>query len=288
MPSDIKVSISGNIENWGDGGEIGGDVPTYIDFAEYDGYFIYKNEKYTTVKISDGSVWMSQSMRYVPEGYTVSSDPAAESHIWAPYTIVSGVPTPSTDAEFVSKKGYLYDYQAIFGEEITVDNAASFEGKQGICPNGWHVPTRSEYLALCGYSAKGVNDEAAITKDDALLWDTAAGYGSVKKAKELGWNPELVGYRQVTKFGATGQYLKNAIAAANTNDETLAGSPAITYFASSTFNKANYDSKEPTKLNTLQYFGMMTTFTSQYKDGRLSMAFVHSGCGMTLRCVKNK
>ena len=38
MPSDIKVSISGNIENWGDGGEIGGDVPTYIDFAEYDGY----------------------------------------------------------------------------------------------------------------------------------------------------------------------------------------------------------------------------------------------------------
>ena len=288
MPSDIKVSISGNIENWGDGGEIGGDVPTYIDFAEYDGYFIYKNEKYTTVKMSDGSVWMSQSMRYVPEGYTVSSDPAAESHIWAPYTIVNGVPTPSTDADFVNKKGYLYDYQAIFGEEITVDNAASFEGKQGICPNGWHVPTRSEYLALCGYSAKGVNDEAAITKDDALLWDTAAGYGSVKKANELGWNMELVGYRQVTKFGATGQYLKNAIAAANTNDAALAGSPAITYIASSTFNKANYDSKEPTKLNTLQYFGMMTTFTSQYKDGRLSLAFVHSGCGMTLRCVKNK
>lgn len=271
MPSDIKVSISGNIENWGDGGEIGGDVPTYIDFAEY-----------------DGSVWMSQSMRYVPEGYSVSSDPAAESHIWAPYTIVSGVPTPSTDADFVGKKGYLYDYQAIFGEEITVDNAASFEGKQGICPNGWHVPTRNEYLALCGSSVKGVNDEAAITKDDALLWDTAAGYGSVKKAKELGWNPELVGYRQVTKFGATGQYFKNAIAAANTNDEALAGNPSITYFASSTFNKANYDSKEPTKLNTLQYFGMMTTFNGTYKDGRLSMSFVHSGCGMTLRCVKNK
>lgn len=288
LPADIKVSISGEIEGWGNGGEIGGDVPAYIDFAEYDGYFIYKNEKYTTAKMSDGSVWMTQSMRYVPEGYTVSTDPKVEAHIWAPYTIVGGVPTPSTEAEFIEKKGYLYDYQAIFGEEITAENAGSFEGKQGICPNGWHVPTRAEYIDLCGYSGKGVNDESVITKEDALFWDATAGYGSVKKAKELGWNPELVGYRQITKFGATGQYLKTAIAAKNTNDETLAGLPAITYFASSTFNKANYDSTDPSKLNTLQYFGMMTTYTGQYKDGRLSMSFVHSGCGMTLRCVKNK
>lgn len=288
LPADIKVSISGEIEGWGNGGEIGGDVPAYIDFAEYDGYFIYKNEKYTTAKMSDGSVWMTQSMRYVPEGYTVSTDPKVEAHIWAPYSIVGGVPTPSTEAEFVEKKGYLYDYQAIFGQEITADNAGSFEGKQGICPNGWHVPTRAEYIDLCGYSVKGINDEAFITKEDALFWDATAGYGSVKTARGLGWNPELVGYRQSTKFGATGTYLKNAIAAANTNDETLVGSPAITYFASSTFNKANYDSKEPTKLNTLQYFGMMTTYTGTYKDGRLSMSFVHSGCGMTLRCVKNK
>lgn len=286
LPADIKVSISGEIEGWGNGGEIGGDVPAYIDFAEYDGYFIYKNEKYTTAKMSDGSVWMTQSMRYVPEGYTVSSDPAVASHIWAPYTIAGGVPTPSTEAELIEKNGYLYDYQAIFGEEITADNAGSFEGKQGICPNGWHVPTRAEYIDLCGASAKGVNDEAAITKDDALFWDATAGYGSIKKANELGWSMEPIGYRMVAKFGATGQYMKAVISAAS--DETLIGSPSMTFFASSTFNKANYDSKDPTTLNTLQYFGMMTTINGTYKDGRLSMAFVHSGCGITLRCVKNK
>lgn len=287
MPSDIKVSISGNIENWGDGGEIGGDVPTYIDFAEYGGYFIYKNEKYTTVKMSDGSVWMSQSMRYVPEGYTVSTDPKENAHIWAPYTLVDGAAVPSTEEELVNKIGYFYDYQAIFGEEITAENAGSFEGKQGICPNGWHVPTRAEYIDLCGYSGKGVNDQAAITKEDAVFWD--AGYGSVKKANELGWNVVLSGCRMKSGFSATGDYQVRTIAAANTNDQSLVGSVALTYWASSTFNKANTKTTDGVvEYTNFQFFGMMTTYTGQYKDGRLSMSFVHSETGSQLRCVKNK
>lgn len=287
MPSDIKVSISGNIENWGDGGEIGGDVPTYIDFAEYDGYFIYKNEKYTTVKMSDGSVWMSQSMRYVPEGYTVSTDPKENAHIWAPYTLVDGAAVPSTEEELVNKIGYFYDYQAIFGKEITAENAGSFEGKQGICPNGWHVPTRAEYIDLCGYSGKGVNDQAAITKEDAVFWD--AGYGSVKKANELGWNVVLSGCRMKSGFSATGDYQVRTIAAANTNDQSLVGSVALTYWASSTFNKANTKTTDGVvEYTNFQFFGMMTTYTGQYKDGRLSMSFVHSETGSQLRCVKNK
>lgn len=288
LPADIKVSISGEIEGWGNGGEIGGDVPAYIDFAEYDGYFIYKNEKYTTAKMSDGSVWMTQSMRYVPEGYTVSSDPKEAAHIWAPYTIVGGVPTPSTEAELIEKNGYLYDYQAIFGEEITADNAGSFEGKQGICPNGWHVPTRAEYIALCGYSNKGANDDATITDENALFWDKDAKYGSVKKSNELGWNFVLAGNRQKANFSATGVYSKVSIASANTNDASFAGSPAVTYMASSTLNKASYSTSDPNVLSNIQFFGMMTTFTGQYKDGRLSMSFVHIENGISLRCVKNK
>ena len=288
LPSDIKVSISGDIENWGDGGVIGGDVPTYIDFAEYDGYFIYKNEKYTTVKLSDGSVWMSQPMRYVPDGYTVSTNPVEASHIWAPYTMVNSTATPSTEEAVVEKQGYLYDWQAIFGSEITVDNAASFEGKQGICPNGWHVPTRAEFIALCGYSVKGVNDDAIITDESAVLWDKAAGYGSVKQANALGWNQVFSGYRQKNNFSAAGSYMKTTVAAANTNDASFAGMPAITYYASSTFNKANYSTGDNPQLTTMQFFGMMTTFTNNYKDGRLSMAFVHDECGVQLRCIKDK
>lgn len=289
LPADIKVSISGEIEGWGNGGEIGGDVPAYIDFAEYDGYFIYKNEKYTTAKMSDGSVWMTQSMRYVPEGYTVSSDPKEAAHIWAPYTLVDGKAVTSTEEELLNKTGYFYDYQAIFGEEITADNAGSFEGKQGICPNGWHVPTRTEFIALCGYSNKGANDTAPITDENAVLWDKTAGYGSVKKANELGWNVVLSGCRMKSGFSATGEYHVRTISEANTNDQSLVGSVALTYWASSTFNKANTKTTNGVvEYTNFQFFGMMTTYTGQYKDGRLSMSFIHSETGSQLRCVKNK
>ena len=283
LPSDIKVSISGNIEDWTDKGEIAPDVPTYIDFAEYDGYFVYKNEKYTTKTFSDGTTWMTQPMRYIPEGYTVSTDPTADdAHIWAPYTIVDGVPTPSTDAALVNSNGYLYDQQAIFGEDVTKDNAASFEGAQGICPNGWHVPTRGEYLKLCGYSNKAAGESAPTTDETALLWDSETGYGSIKKANELGWNFVFSGYRQKNNYSATPQYFKSTIAEDKTNDKSFAGLPSMTYCATSTVYKYN-DTASP----SLQFFGLMTTFTATYLDGRLSLAYVHEECGQQLRCIKD-
>ena len=288
LPSDIKVTISGSIENWNDEGVIGQETPSYTDFAEYDGYFIYKNEKYTTVTLSDGTTWMSQPMRYVPDGYTVSTDPTAtDAHIWAPYTIVSSTATPSTESSLVESNGYLYDFSAIFGTDITVDNAASFEGKQGICPTGWHVPTRAEFINLCGYSNKAADETEAVTNNNAVLWDKTAGYGSVKQANTLGWNHVCSGFRQKISYSVAGSYSKAAIAAANTNDATLAGLPSLSYYASSTFYKANHSSTEPTTLNSIQYFTMMTTFTSAYKDGRLSVAFAHVESGVQLRCVKN-
>ena len=284
LPDDLSVSISGEIANWEDGGEIAPDVPTYIDFAEYDGYFIYKNEKYTTVTFSDGSVWMSQPMRYVPDGYTVSTDPAAtDVHIWAPYTIVDGTATASSDETVIARQGYLYDCQAIFGQEVTKDNASTFEGAQGICPNGWHVPTRAEYIALCGYSNKADGETEAVTDTTALFWDADAKYGSIKQANALGWNFVLTGNRMKSNYSAAGKYLNTAITEAKTNDQTLVGQPAITYCATSTLYKYN-DTTSP----SLQFFALGTTFNTTYPDGRLLLMYAHCECGMQLRCVKNK
>ncbi len=284
LPGDLSVSISGDIANWEDAGEIAPDVPTYVDFAEYDGYFVYKNEKYTTVTLSDGTVWMSQPMRYVPDGYTVSTDPAAtDVHIWAPYTIVEGVATASSDQTLISSHGYLYDCQAIFGQEITQDNASTFEGAQGICPNGWHVPTRTEYIALCGYSNKADGETVAVTDENAIFWDADVKYGSVKQANALGWNFVLTGCRMKTNYSKAGQYQQNAVTEGKASDETLIGQPAITYCATSTFYKYN-----ATASPSLQFFALGTTFTTTYPDGRLSVMFAHCECGMQLRCVKNK
>lgn len=278
LPADIKVTLSGEIENWTDEGEIGTDKPTYIDFAEYDGYFIYKNERYNTVTLSNGSVWMAQPMRYVPEGYEVSTDPAT-GHIWAPYTVVDGVAVPSTDKALVESNGYLYDMLAILGTtEITDENAATFEGAQGICPNGWHVPTRAEFIALCGYSNKAAGESAAVTDNTAVFYDATYNGGKITAMNEAGWNVALAGWMSKTGFTATPKYFTTQISVSGA-PEAFLGNPSMTYFASSTYYKTN--------TSNMQYFAAATTFNATYPEGRFSLMFQHYEAGSQLRCVKN-
>ncbi len=79
------------------------------------------------------------------------------SHIWYPYELVTidGTLTAKAlqDEASIKELGYLYDFQAALGgKEITDSNLTSFEGAQGICPKGWHIPTRLEYFNLVGNS----------------------------------------------------------------------------------------------------------------------------------------
>lgn len=52
-----------------------------------------------------------------------------------------------TDAQ-VAKFGYLYDWAAAVGVEYGKDNYYSTGNRQGICPNGWHIPTVEEFDEL--------------------------------------------------------------------------------------------------------------------------------------------
>lgn len=52
----------------------------------------------------------------------------------------------------VNTLGYLYNWEAAVG---TLDYTSSFSSRrQGICPNGWHVPTDEEYRTLFNYVGK--------------------------------------------------------------------------------------------------------------------------------------
>lgn len=284
LPADIKVSISGEIEGWGNGGEIGGDVPAYIDFAEYDGYFIYKNEKYTTAKMSDGSVWMTQSMRYVPEGYTVSSDIADKTaHIWAPYKVLADKTGEFENVESaINERGYLYDLAAAFGvSEITEANASSFEGKQGICPNGWHVPTYADYFALCG-AANGATDNA-----DALFYDAAYKGGKITSWDAAGMNFTFSGFLSKNTFTADRKFTTVLTADNNCSVEAYKGKIAMNYLISSSFHAVGKASGSDV-VTSLKFWGVMSTFTKNYKEGRLSLGDVQSEAAAQLRCVKNK
>ena len=174
LPDNIIVTLSGEIENWTDEGEIKGD-DSEVPFEEHDGYFIYDGITYNTVTLSNGTTWMAEPLRYVPDGYTPSSDPAADSHIWYPYELVTvdGTLTAKAlqDEASIKQYGYLYDiHAALSGKAVTPENCYDFEGAQGICPKGWHIPTRAEYFSLVGNSTKDADGNSLVWKTEKTLF----------------------------------------------------------------------------------------------------------------------
>ena len=296
--SGLDIKLSGEIEDWDDKGDIPGDEGGQgAAFEEHlsENYFMYDGVKYNTVKLSNGQIWMAQPMRYVPKGYTVSADPKEESHIWYPYTFVNeGAPAAMkakdvkalTDDASVEKYGYLYDFYAAANiKEINTENMKSFEGVQGICPKGWHIPTRADYLALCGYSNKGKDESAPVKKEDALFYDAVYEGGKVASFDAAGWNFIRTGVRQKANFAAVGQYMNSQLWSGNTTLTDLFGQAAVTYYLTSTY--ATHTEKEG-KLTAVSMFGLMTTYTTaKYPDGRVTLANASVNFGAQLRCVRD-
>lgn len=118
---DISVGISGDIEDWEDGGSIGSGATDETGTIEYGG------ATYRTTTIA-GREWMAENLRFMPDGAT------KEAGVWDP---AAGSDDPMT-------LGLLYDYATAVG-----DAAAAAEGPvQGICPAGWHIPDREELTSL--------------------------------------------------------------------------------------------------------------------------------------------
>ena len=275
LPDMVKATFAGEIENWEDGGTLIGSVIDESEAEEFEGYMKYRGKSYTTAEFN-GRKWMTEPMAYLPEGMTASADPATGS-IWYPYSSDGTTCTALTDEESVKALGYLYSYEAVFGTAFTDENYNTFEYAQGICPKGWHVPSRSEYLELFGYSNKntGTGETGPVTDNGALFWDASVNYATVLKANELGFN--IVQSGCVTK----GKYNALNCSASNCTVEEFYGKPAVNYFMTSTANAISSN-------GTYQMFTGMTTFTSSaYPLGRLSLAYANYDYGVQLRCIKN-
>ena len=114
-------------------------APTVMD---YDG------NVYNTVQIGN-QCWMRENLRTthyanggsIPAGSTASDVPASYT---APYYYSytsSGVP--------LEERGYLYNWRAVMHNANSSD--ANPSGVQGICPDGWHVPSNAEWTQLVDY-----------------------------------------------------------------------------------------------------------------------------------------
>ncbi|MEG1622057.1 MAG: fimbrillin family protein [Alistipes sp.] len=143
---DMTATLSGAISDWENGGALVGEGGgTNPGEGGASNTLSYGGVDYKTVTLNDGRTWMAENLRYIPAGKSASTDATVDHGIWYPCT-VDGV--ASTNAAFVAQQGLLYDLDTAYGAPITTTNCNSVAGSQGICPNGWHLPTRAEFEAL--------------------------------------------------------------------------------------------------------------------------------------------
>lgn len=103
----------------------------------------YDGNKYDAVKIGN-QIWMASNLRTthfsngdaIPRGINDTDGSIIEPFCYY----------PNNSANNVSLYGYLYNKPAVMhGESASNSNPS---GVQGICPNGWHVPSDEEWTEL--------------------------------------------------------------------------------------------------------------------------------------------
>lgn len=207
----------------------------------------YAGTTYAVKWMADGRLWMVENLRYIPEGKAASSDPADNSGIWYPNYMTAEA---KTAADSVAKYGLLYNFEAVWGiKPDTEEKVKSVEGKQGICPEGWHVPTQAEADALV---------EAYWNEDQKGAY--------IPDLEEAGFNPQFGGFVQQANSITAGKY-----AAA------MRGYAVTSTFASF---KDNGD-----KGISAMMKGLMVTQTSAFN--RVTVANAQAFGGTSVRCIKN-
>ena len=99
------------------------------------------NNVYNTVQIGD-QCWMKENLKttHFADGSDIMSSGTI---IQSSYTYPDGV------SSNVYTYGYLYNWYAVMhGASATASNPS---GIQGVCPDGWHVPSNAEWVQLSDY-----------------------------------------------------------------------------------------------------------------------------------------
>ncbi len=268
----MKVTASGEIQNWTDEGNIGfeGDIAVKenpVEFTEQESYFTYDGVDYKKVTLADGNTWMAENLRFVPRGRKVASNPAEDAGIWYPAANAD----KTADPALAESLGLLYDSATAFGvDAVTAENAATLEGVQGICPPGWHIPTAAELIGLVGHCS----NKDLINKE-APYYDEAVSGASIAAMETAGWKWQFASCRNKANTGATGSYLV-------TDYNNIYG--VMSYLIGSTHYKTT--TNDDGSLKNVQYYYMMPTYNAT--NEKLTVAYGNFLVGASVRCVKNK
>lgn len=106
-------------------------------FIDYDGNI------YNTIQLGN-KCWMKENLRttHYADGTNIYRGTDTSSTIAYYYC-------PNNDSSNVPIYGYLYNWKAVMHNSLSSN--ANPSGVQGICPNGWHVPSIAEWTQLTDY-----------------------------------------------------------------------------------------------------------------------------------------
>ena len=140
---------------------------------------------YDAVQIGN-QVWMAENLRTTKYADSTSIPLGTSTSTTTAYRYAPG--SGQSNEENVAHYGYLYNWQAVMYGAIS--SAANPSGVQGICPEGWHVPSNAEWTQLTNYmktqpeyTASGNADNLA--KALAATW----GWNSSSNTDAPGNNP---------------------------------------------------------------------------------------------------
>lgn len=230
----------------------------------------YEGLNYKFVTLADGNTWFAQNLAYVPEGKKVAELATSYTQgegdgIFYPATfnLVDGaaVVTPSSDDEVIIAQGLLYTAKAI-GVEFPTTDWTDASQTQGICPDGWHIPTAQEWVDLVGACAATAHNNTSAP----YYVQTLSG-ASLEALNEAGFN--FLPYPYLNQ-GKTylGSYLNKR------SDSIYNNIASMCYFHSSTGRSAT------------QSYGAM--ITNNNTKSSVNCAYNTLTNAIAVRCIKNK
>lgn len=259
--------------------EAGGSTEEII-LVQNGGVLSYAGEIYRAAKMKDGKWWMTENLRYIPAGLTPSDDKGAvNAGIWYPLVIdVLNEDTASvkfsSDADDIKANGYLYSTEVALGLQpggITAENAGSFEGARGICPEGWHIPTKADIVGLVGKTADKNDTNAEAPYYDAEL---NGGNGSAVLLNADGFNAGAWGALSIANTASATGTPMGAIKAYQKGMNTG-------FIAGSSMRQVTLN--DDGSLKNVQYVAFMPNMNTGTYNG----AWNNYRNGVAVRCVKN-
>ena len=136
----------------------------------------YDGNTYQTVRLGS-QVWMAENLRtkHYANGVSIALGSTNSETVAYRYF-------PDGNSNYASTYGYLYNWPAVMHNSSSSSSNPSHV--QGICPTGWHVPSKAEWAQLVSY-VSGVNyylqmsGTAAKALASTTGWNTSTTPGAV-------------------------------------------------------------------------------------------------------------